>query len=161
MADVGVNWLVPGLPGSATGLLNWLNPMVKGPCGMQLLIVEDQPNDVRIAAKAAEVSGFSEVEARSSAGAARLYLEKALTGSHPLPDAILLDLDLGYESGFELLRFWHSDPELSKIPLVVWTVLGDQYRDICRMFRVRAYIYKGEDPSVLRGVLSGLTRLSA
>ncbi|MGA7521264.1 MAG: hypothetical protein WBW84_02210 [Acidobacteriaceae bacterium] len=128
---------------------------------MQLLLVEDQPNDIRIAARAAEASGFSEVEARSSAGAARVYLEKALTGAHPLPDAILLDLDLGYESGFELLRFWHSDPEIAKVPLVVWTVLGDQYREICGLFRVKAYIYKGEDLSVLREVLSGLTRLSA
>ena len=97
---------------------------------MQILIVEDQPNDVHIAAKAAEASGFSMVEARSSAGAARDYLEKGLAGAHALPDAILLDLDLGYESGFELLRYWHGDARLSQIPLIVWTVLGDQYREI-------------------------------
>jgi DNA-binding response OmpR family regulator len=128
---------------------------------MQILIVEDQPNDVHIAAKTAEAAGFSVVDARSSAGAARDYLEKGLAGAHPLPDAILLDLDLGYESGFELLRFWHGNPQLSGIPLVVWTVLGDQYREICRMFKVKAYVYKGEDPSVLRGVLSGLNQRSA
>jgi DNA-binding response OmpR family regulator len=124
---------------------------------MQVLIVEDHANDLHIAAKAAEASGFLQIEARSSAVMAIAYLERALEGKQPLPDAIVLDLDLGYDSGFEVLRFWHSRSELAKIPLVVWTVLGDQYRDICRMFKVSAYVYKGEDISVLRQVLSGLS----
>lgn len=125
---------------------------------MKLLIVEDQPSDLQIAARVAEGSGFSGVEARSSASAARLYLEKGLEGTQPLPDAILLDLDLGFESGFELLRFWHSSPRLSQIPLVVWTILGDQYREMCRFFNVRAYVNKADDASVLRNVLVGLTK---
>lgn len=124
---------------------------------MQLLIVEDHQNDLQMAARAAEASGFAQVTARSSAVMARMYLEKALQGEQPVPDAIVLDLDLGYDSGFELLRFWHSTPLLSKIPLVVWTVMGDHYRDICRMFHITAYVSKGEDISVLRQVLSGLT----
>jgi CheY-like chemotaxis protein len=128
---------------------------------MQILIVEDQASDLKIAANAAETSGFSAVEARSSVGAARLYLEKGIDGLGPLPDAIILDLDLGYESGFELLRFWHSNPRLSKIPLVVWTILGDRYQQMCQMFKVTAYIYKGEDASVLRDVLSGLARVGS
>ncbi len=128
---------------------------------MLALIVEDHPNDLHIAAKAAEACGFSQIEARSSAVMARAYLEKSLEEKRALPDAIVLDLDLGYDSGFELLRFWHSNPELAKIPLVVWTVLGDQYREICRMFKVSAYVYKGEDISVLRQVLSGLSGVPA
>jgi CheY-like chemotaxis protein len=128
---------------------------------MQVLIVEDHPNDLQIAARAAEASGFSTIEARSSAVMAKAYLEKALQGEQSLPNAIILDLDLGYDSGFELLRFWHSNPELAKIPLVVWTVLGDQYREVCSMFKVSAYVNKGEDISVLRQVLSGLSGLAA
>lgn len=128
---------------------------------MTVLIVEDQPNDLKIASAAAQDSGFSEVEARASAVAAKSYLEKGLEGAHPLPSAIVLDLDLGYESGFELLRYWHGDQRLSQIPLVVWTVLGDQYREICRMFKVSAYIYKGEGPTTLRRVLSQLSGIAA
>jgi len=128
---------------------------------MQVLIVEDQPNDLRVASTAAQAAGFSEVNAKSSAVIAKAYLEKGLEGKEPLPDAIVLDLDLGYDSGFELLRYWHSNPELAKIPVVVWTIMGDHYREICRMFRVKAYISKGEDISVLRTVLSGLSRMSA
>lgn len=128
---------------------------------MQLLIVEDHPNDLHIAARAAEASGFSAIDAKASAVMAKAHLEKALQGERPLPDAIILDLDLGYDSGFELLRYWHSNPELAGIPLVVWTVLGEQYREICRMFKVSAYINKGEDISVLRQVLSGFSGTSA
>lgn len=128
---------------------------------MQVLIIEDQPSDLQIAAKAAESCGFAGIEGRSSVGAARLYLEKCLEEMGSLPDAILLDLDLGYESGFELLRYWHSDPRLSKIPLVVWTILGDRYRQMCQMFRVRAYVDKGQDVSVLRNVLAGLANTDA
>jgi CheY-like chemotaxis protein len=128
---------------------------------MQLLIVEDHPNDLHIAAGAAKDSGFSGVEARSSAIMAKAYLEKVLQGEEPLPDAIVLDLDLGYDSGFELLRFWHSNPQLARIPLVVWSVLGDHYQEICRMFKVSAYVNKGEDISVLRRVLSGLSGIPA
>lgn len=127
---------------------------------MQVLIVEDQGSDLQIAAKAAKSSGFSDVESTSSITAARLYLEKGLDGQQPLPDAIVLDLDLGYESGFELMRFWHSDSRLSKIPLVVWTVL-DRYRELCQIFQVTAYICKGEGVSVLQNVLGGLVNLHA
>jgi DNA-binding response OmpR family regulator len=128
---------------------------------MQVLIVEDQPSDLRIAVNAAQDSGFTEIEARSSAGAAREYLERALASVHPLPAAIVLDLDLGYESGFELLRFWHSNPQLAKVPVVVWTILGDHYREICGMFKVAAYIDKGDGLAELRKALGGLARIAS
>ncbi|HEY1810098.1 MAG TPA: response regulator [Acidobacteriaceae bacterium] len=128
---------------------------------MQLLIVEDHPKDLQIATSAAQASGFSVIDACSSASMAKQFLEKALRGEQSLPNVIVLDLDLGYESGFELLRFWHSTPQLAEVPLVIWTILGDQYRDICRMFKVRAYVYKGEGVSGLRQVLSGLSGVAA
>lgn len=127
---------------------------------MQVLIVEDQPNDLRIACAAAKESGFSDVESRSSITAARLFLEKQLQSGNSLPDVIVLDLDLGYESGFELLRFWHGNQQLAKVPVIVWTILGDQYREICQMFRVSAYIDKGVGHSELRRALGELSRLA-
>ena len=92
---------------------------------------------------------------------AKAFLEQGLHGDQPLPDAIVLDLDLGYDSGFELLRFWHGNPELAKVPVVVWTVLGDKYREICTMFKVNAYVEKGGDSDVLRQVLTGLSNILA
>jgi CheY-like chemotaxis protein len=128
---------------------------------MNVLIVEDQLKDLRVATRAAEDSGFSGVEARSSAESAVSWLQKGLAGEVSLPDAIVLDIDLGFQSGFELLRYWHSDPRLARIPLVVWTVLGDHYREICRMFKVKAYVEKGQDVSVLQQVLRGLSGVPA
>jgi len=128
---------------------------------MLVLVVEDQANDLRVAVAAAQEAGFSDVEARSSITAAREYLEKALDGNGRLPDAIVLDLDLGYESGFELLRFWHSNPRLSSIAIVIWTILGDQYREICEMFKVRGYVDKGGGIAPLRKALGGLVQLAS
>jgi CheY-like chemotaxis protein len=124
----------------------------------RLLVVEDQPNDLRKATDLARAAGFTEMEARSSALSAKVYLEKGLDGELPLPDAIVLDLDLGYESGFELMRFWHGKPQLAKIPLIVWTIMGEDQREICRLFKVTAYVSKLDDGQELKAALGGLER---
>ncbi|HEY1500078.1 MAG TPA: hypothetical protein VGF88_10910 [Acidobacteriaceae bacterium] len=124
----------------------------------RLLVVEDTASDLRNATDVARSLGFTQVEARSSAMAAKLYLEKGLDEEHPLPEAIVLDLDLGYESGFELLRFWHSNPRLAEIPMIVWSVLGDEQREICQLFKVTAYVSKTDGPHLLKDALGGLER---
>jgi CheY-like chemotaxis protein len=124
----------------------------------RLLVVEDQPNDLRNATEVARSLGFTSVDARASAMAAKIYLEKGLEGEHVLPDAIVLDLDLGYESGFELMRFWHGKPQLAGIPLIVWTVMGEEQREICGLFKVSAYVQKSDDVRPLKEALEGLER---
>ncbi len=119
-----------------------------------LLIVEDQPSDIRLAADLTRSLGITDVQARSSASAAKLYLETALEGEFALPDVILLDLDLGYESGFELLRFWHSTPELcGATRMIVWTALGEEQQEICRLFKVNAVVSKAEGVFALKKVI--------
>jgi CheY-like chemotaxis protein len=122
----------------------------------RLLVIEDQPNDLQIAAEAARSVGLDEIEARTSAQAATRYLEKGIRQESPLPDVIVLDLDLGYESGYELLRYWHSTPELRKIPLIVWTLLGEEQRGICSLFKVDDYVSKWEGVTVFREALSNV-----
>lgn len=116
----------------------------------RLLIVEDQSADLRLAVDAMKSLGVSSVEARTSITAAKAYLEAALQGTHPLPDLIIVDLDLGYESGFELLRFWHGNPKLSSIRLIVWTAMGDEQQEICRLFKVNAVVPKSEGVNALK-----------
>jgi CheY-like chemotaxis protein len=122
----------------------------------RILVVEDQPSDLQIAAQTARAAGIADVEARNTALAAMLYLEKGLRAEHPLPDIIVLDLDLGYESGYELLRFWHSTPELKRIPLIVWTILGEEQKEICNLFKVSDYVSKWEGVAVFREALRKL-----
>lgn len=120
-----------------------------------LLLVDDRPNDLRIAADAARDLGIAEVNAQNSITRARQYLEKGLEGEVPLPDGIVLDLDLGYESGFELLRFWHSTPQLASIPVMIWSVL-DREREICKLFKVKSFVSKWEGPKAFREALAQL-----
>lgn len=127
----------------------------------QLLVVEDQPGDLSVAMSVANAMGIASVEARSSVRAAQRYLEGALECKVSLPDAIVLDLDLGFESGHELLRFWHSHPELSVVRLVVWTVLGDEQREICRLFGVHAVVSKWEGAAALRTALESGERMTS
>ncbi|MGA7107232.1 MAG: hypothetical protein WBV28_06865 [Terracidiphilus sp.] len=35
-------------------------------------------------------------------------IEQGLRDERPLPDAIVLDLNLGYESGYKILRHWRT-----------------------------------------------------
>ncbi len=121
-----------------------------------LLVLEDTPADLRMAAETARRAGFSEVELNQDASDAKAYLEKTIAGKVPRPDAMLIDLALGDESGFEMLRFWHSRPQLKEIPVVVWTLARDTQLEICRYFGVRHVVSKDDDPNVLREALSSI-----
>jgi CheY-like chemotaxis protein len=120
------------------------------------MLIDDRPNDLRIASDAARDLGITEVNAQTSVARARLYLEKALEGQVPLPDGIVLDLDLGHESGFELLRFWHSTPRLTAIPILVWSVM-ERDQEICSLFKINSFVSKWEGPKAFRDALAQLT----
>jgi CheY-like chemotaxis protein len=120
------------------------------------MLVDDQPKDLQIAANAARDLGITELNAQTSVMKARMYLEKALDGEYPLPDGIVLDLDLGHESGFELLRFWHSTPRLSTIPMIVWSVI-EHDREICDLFKISSFVSKWEGAKAIREALAQLT----
>ena len=104
--------------------------------------------------------GFSHVESRATVDSARTFLEQALDKHQPLPDLIMLDLDLGMESGYEILRIRYADLRLSAIPIVVWTHLGEENCEVCALFNVDGYVSKWEGPTVLRDVLAKIRRYS-
>lgn len=124
----------------------------------RLLVIENEAKDLRLADEVAKTVGFDEVEARVTVEAARRYLEKGLQEQSSLPNGILLDLDLGYESGYELLRFWHKTPQLRSIPVVVWSILGPEHAEMCKMFKVNSFVSKGEDSEAFRNALASLVR---
>jgi CheY-like chemotaxis protein len=127
----------------------------------RLLVVEDQQQDLQIAANAARALGIAEVDARTSSSGARAYLESGLEGQGPLPDGIVLDLNLGHESGYEVLRYWHRHPELSKIPMMVWTVLADEQREMCKLFKVSNFVAKWEGEAAFREALANLGKATS
>lgn len=124
----------------------------------RLLIIDDDPKDMKNAAESAKLAGFAEVETKSTPHAARVYLEDSLTRGTALPDAILLDLDFGYESGYELLRYWHSTPNLRAVPMIVWSILGEEQRAMCGLFHVDKFVGKWEGSEALQTALKSINR---
>ena len=121
-----------------------------GFCPMaRLLVLEDNLKDIGIATDMALRAGFSDVQTHSSSSMSEVILGNAIEDGKPLPDAMILDLDLGLESGFELLRFCHKNRLIPRIPVVVWTVMGEKEREICQLFEVQEVVAKHEGPSAL------------
>ncbi|HKF50466.1 MAG TPA: hypothetical protein VKB38_24090 [Terracidiphilus sp.] len=121
----------------------------------QLLVIDDQSKDLLAATEVARSLGVQDIQAKNSIPGARTYLEKGLKGEISLPDAIVLDLDLGMDSGFELLRFWHSTPRLSKIPMIVWSVVEEQ-KVVVDLFKVKTFVSKWKGVTALREALAEL-----
>ncbi len=115
-----------------------------------LLLLEDNASDLRNAAQIAHRAGFTEFEVYRFAEDAQLFLEKGMRGESRLPDAMVIDLDLGMMgSGFELLRFWHGNPQVKQIPVIIWTLMDTHEREICDIFGVTHFVGKYEGPEAL------------
>lgn len=114
-----------------------------------LLILEDNPKDLAIGTDLALKAGFSDILVHTSSSIAEVMLGNAIEDKKPLPNAMILDLDLGFESGFELLRFCHKNRLISQVPVVVWTVMGKNEREICQFFGVREFVDKRDGPDAL------------
>ena len=116
----------------------------------RVLIVEDQSSDLRVVSELLASIGATDIETRTSASAAKLYLQSALEGEKPIPELMIVDLDLGHESGFELLRFWHGNPKLKQVRLIVWTAMGEEQKEICALFKVSSVISKADGVAALK-----------
>jgi len=125
----------------------------------KVLIVEDQTADAHFAADVVRSLGISDsdIEARSTAGSAKVYLEAAME-KNEAPDVIVLDLDLGYDSGHEVLRYWHTHRGAHNPRMVVWTVMGKEQQEMCKLFNVDAVVPKYEGAE---GLASAIRPLAA
>lgn len=102
----------------------------------RVLIIEDTPSDMRQSTAVLKKLGTEEIKAFNTIAAAMLYLQDVVEGTEETPDLILLDLSFPKESGFEVLRYWKSNPKLHPIHVVVWTVMGETEIKLCRFFGV-------------------------
>lgn len=127
---------------------------------MRTVIVEDNPNDIRIAARVARTAGFEEVEAFTSLEDAIERIEQGLRGERLLPDAIIVDLDLGHDSGYEMLRHWRETWSDSRMRMVVWSGLGDRNNQLCALFHVDAYVSKWKGEAALHEALTKVSGVS-
>ncbi len=121
---------------------------------LQLLIIEDNPGDVRLLEEA-----FEELKANVSIQVAKDGAEgiEFLSGNaHPKenwrPDLVLLDLNLPKVSGHEVLARIKSNPQTRHIPVIVLTSSRAE-ADVRRAYQAYANAYLRK-PSTLEGLLN-------
>ena len=106
---------------------------------VEILLVEDNPVDVMITKSA--FSGariYCNLHVAEDGEEAMDFLYKR--GKHssaPLPDLILLDLNLPKKDGREILADVKADPDLRQIPVVILTTSEDP-RDIWKTYELQA-----------------------
>lgn len=126
----------------------------------RILLVEDNPNDVKLTLEAfAECHLANEVVAVRDGQEALDYLHRQgdyAERQHGHPAVILLDLKLPKVSGMEVLRRIKTDPGLKTIPVVIMTSSREE-RDVAEGYAlgVNAYVVKPVDfPSFVEAVKS-------
>src|SRR5689334_13217610 len=94
---------------------------VSGSRSVEILLVEDNPDDVDLTMEAfKESSSQSHLHVVEDGVEALAFLRhQGAYAAAPRPDLILLDLNLPRKTGHELLAEIKIDPELRQIPVVV------------------------------------------
>ncbi len=106
---------------------------------VEILLVEDNPVDVMITKNAFSTARmYCHVHVAEDGEEAMDFLYKR--GKHssaPLPDVILLDLNLPKKDGREILADVKADPDLRQIPVVILTTSEDP-QDIWKTYDLQA-----------------------
>lgn len=116
---------------------------------INILLVEDNPGDVRLVQEAFK-GGTLQTDLRvvRDGEAALEYLhQRGEYADAPRPDFVLLDLNLPKVNGMEVLEEVKSDPSLRRIPVVILTG-SEAEEDIARGYELHsnAYLTKPVDP---------------
>lgn len=109
---------------------------------IEILMVEDNPGDVRLtqeALKDAKVSNSLRVVDDGVAALDYLY-QRGAYGQATRPDLILLDLNLPKMNGREVLEEIKQNPLLRSIPVVILTT-SQAEEDIVRAYSLHANCY--------------------
>ncbi|HZU33296.1 MAG TPA: response regulator [Candidatus Angelobacter sp.] len=106
------------------------------PREFQVVVIEDSVKDLQTATHVLQSVGIQAVTTFSRIPEAMLFLEDIAAGGKECPDLILLDLNLGNDSGFEVLRFYKSTPSFHKCQILVWTGSGAIEKELCIHFGV-------------------------
>lgn len=112
---------------------------------IEILLVEDNPGDVRLTREAMRESSIANNLSVVANGEEAIdFLDKRGAYAHaPVPDLVLLDLNLPKISGLEVLRHVKGSDELKMIPVIALSTSAAE-RDIqaCYADHVNCYITK-------------------
>jgi len=109
---------------------------------VDILLVEDNPGDVRLAQEALKESKVRNKLYVTEDGVQALEFlrQQGVYAGAPRPDLILLDLNLPRKSGREVLAEIKTDENLKRIPVVVLTVSKAE-EDVIRCYSHHANCY--------------------
>lgn len=116
--------------------------MTNGAKQIEILLVEDNEGDARLAKEALKESKIkNEIHVVADGVEAMAFLRKegAYAGS-PRPDLVLLDLNLPKKDGRQVLAEIKSDEHLKRIPVVILTTSKDE-EDVLRTYNLHANCY--------------------
>ncbi|ELY44264.1 response regulator [Natronorubrum sulfidifaciens] len=120
-----------------------------GPEPAQLLLVEDNPGDVRLTKEAFKQGRIeNDLYVVSDGNEALEFLHRrGEYADAPRPDLILLDLNLPRKDGEDVLEELKDHPELRSIPVIVLTSSRAE-EDVVRSYELHAnaYLTKPVDP---------------
>lgn len=109
---------------------------------VEILLVEDSPGDAELVLDFLEQSKVKNTIrwVKNGDEAMRLLHNVGEYADKPLPDLILLDLNLPGKDGREVLSETKADPKLAHIPVVILTSSKSE-QDIVRSYRLQANCY--------------------
>lgn len=109
---------------------------------IEVLLVEDNPGDVRLTREALKGSKvLNNLHVVENGEDALFFVRQQ--GAHinaPRPDLILLDLNLPKKDGREVLSIIKADENLKRIPIVILTTSQDE-EDVLRAYNLNANCY--------------------
>ena len=89
----------------------------------RVLLVEDEPNLLRLTSVMLERAGFQVLQAENGARGVEIALQEK-------PDIVITDLIMPEKNGFELCKELRKDELLSRVPIIVLTAMGDEYNKV-------------------------------
>lgn len=109
---------------------------------IEILMVEDNPGDVRLTREALKGGKvWNELKVVSDGVAALDYLHRQPPyENEPRPDLVLLDLNLPKKDGREVLAAMKADASLKTIPVVILTT-SQAEEDVIRAYHLNANCY--------------------
>jgi CheY-like chemotaxis protein len=104
-----------------------------------MLMIEDNPADVRLAQEAFKAAGTGPTltVAKDGAEALRYLRREPPYENAERPDIIVLDLNLPKLNGTEVLHIIKNDDDLRRIPVIVWTTSRSE-KDVASVYDQRA-----------------------
>lgn len=117
-------------------------PRMKAEKAIEILLVEDNPGDARLAQEAIREAKWDNHLNWVHDGMEALHFlrRQGRYSSAPRPDLILLDLNLPRKDGREVLAEIKTDQGLRRIPVIVLST-SDAEEDVLRAYRLKANSY--------------------